>query len=97
MGTRVYFGNVSINKLQEIMGIELIKDDYEWLKQHHSESVNYDNKGFHIFELPSLQIHCGDDIVDERKIQVGYNAEEITVFIPREKREAYIKSIMNNF
>ena len=33
-------------------------------------------------------------IVDERKIQVGYNAEEITVFIPREKREAYIKSIM---
>ena len=36
-------------------------------------------------------------IVDERKIQVGYNAEEITVFIPREKREAYIKSIMNNF
>lgn len=65
MGTRVYFGNVSINKLQEIMGIELIKDDYEWLKQHHSESVNYDNKGFHIFELPSLQIHCGDDIVDE--------------------------------
>jgi len=65
MGTRVYFGNVSINKLQEIMGIELTKDDYEWLKQHHSESVNYDNKGFHIFELPSLQIHCGDGIVDE--------------------------------
>lgn len=36
-------------------------------------------------------------IVDKRKIQVGYNAEEITVFIPREKREAYIKSIMHNF
>ena len=36
-------------------------------------------------------------IVDERKIQVGYNTEEITVFIPREKREAYIKSIMHNF
>lgn len=36
-------------------------------------------------------------IVDERKIQVGYNSEEITVFIPREKREAYIKSIMHNF
>lgn len=36
-------------------------------------------------------------IVDERKIQVGYNAEEITVFIPREKREAYIKSLMHNF
>ena len=36
-------------------------------------------------------------IVDERKIQVGYNAEEITIFIPREKREEYIKSIMNNF
>lgn len=34
-------------------------------------------------------------IVDKRKIQVGYNAEEITVFIPREKREAYIKSIIN--
>lgn len=36
-------------------------------------------------------------IVDARKIQVGYNSEEITVFIPREKREAYIKSIMHNF
>ena len=36
-------------------------------------------------------------IVDKRKIQVGYNAEEITVFIPREKREAYIKTIMINF
>lgn len=36
-------------------------------------------------------------IVDERKIQAGYNSEEITVFIPREKREAYIKSIMHNF
>jgi len=34
-------------------------------------------------------------IVDERKIQVGYNAEEITIFIPREKREEYIKSIIN--
>jgi len=34
-------------------------------------------------------------IVDERRIQVGYNAEEITIFIPREKREEYIKSIMN--
>lgn len=31
-------------------------------------------------------------IVDKKKIQVGYNAEEITVFIPREKREAYIKN-----
>ena len=34
-------------------------------------------------------------IVDKRKIQVGYNAEEITVFIPREKKEEYIKSIMD--
>ena len=34
-------------------------------------------------------------IVDERKIQVGYNAEEITVFNPRKKREEYIKSIIN--
>lgn len=34
-------------------------------------------------------------IVDERRIQVGYNAEEITIFIPREKREEYIKSIIN--
>ena len=34
-------------------------------------------------------------IVDERKIHVGYNAEEITIFIPREKREEYIKSIIN--
>jgi regulatory protein spx len=34
-------------------------------------------------------------IVDKRKIQVGYNSEEITVFIPREKREEYIKSIIN--
>lgn len=65
MGTKVYFGNVSIDKLQEIMRIELIKDDYEWLKQHHVECVNYGNKGLHIFELPSLQIHCGDDIVGE--------------------------------
>jgi regulatory protein spx len=36
-------------------------------------------------------------IVDERKMQVGYNAEEITVFIPREKREAYIKTLIKNF
>lgn len=36
-------------------------------------------------------------IVDERKIQVGYNAEEITVFIPREKREAYIETLIKNF
>ena len=33
-------------------------------------------------------------IVDKRKIQVGYNAEEITVFIPREKREAYIETLI---
>ena len=76
MGTKVYFGNVSINKLQEIMGIELAKDDYEWLKQHHSENVNYDGKGFHIFELPRLQIHCGDDIVDEL-ISRYYNSKQI--------------------
>ncbi len=36
-------------------------------------------------------------IVDERKMQVGYNAEEITVFIPREKREAYIETLIKNF
>lgn len=36
-------------------------------------------------------------IVDERKIHVGYNAEEITVFIPREKREAYIETLIKNF
>jgi regulatory protein spx len=36
-------------------------------------------------------------IVDERRIQVGYNAEQITIFIPREKREEYMKSMMNKF
>lgn len=58
---------------------------------------------FKTMTLPELVVFIQENpmvlkrpiIVDERRIQVGYNAEEITVFIPREKREEYIKSIIN--
>lgn len=63
--SKVYFGNVSLGKFQELMGIELTKDDFEWFKERHSESVDYGDNGFHIFSLPSLQIHCGKNIEEE--------------------------------
>jgi hypothetical protein len=61
----IYFGNLTINQWQNIMNIELTKEDYDWLNNHrqeHTEKISENE--FHIFELP-FEFHCGSNIVED--------------------------------
>jgi hypothetical protein len=65
MSVYVYFGNVSVNQWQGDMGVQLSKEDLEWLNEHRQENAQVVAKDkFHIFSEPR-QMHVGSDIVEE--------------------------------
>jgi len=61
----VYFGNLSVTEFGKRTRLTLSEEDVAWLKAHHSDRTIHRNDQFHIFDLPSIQIHCGFVIIEE--------------------------------
>lgn len=73
----VYFGNVSVDKLEERCGWKFSEEDKKWLNDHRQTSANNIGKNeFHIFDLPFF-IQVGEDISDELvEMLTKYNNEK---------------------
>lgn len=60
-------GNVRLDEINSLLGIQMSTEDYEWFKSSrvdqvsHSQDKNYKipQMTWHAFELPMLQIHAG--------------------------------------
>lgn len=62
---QVRFGNLSVSKLEERIGVKFSTDDRQWLENHRTDTASFTDKDkLHIFDLP-FQVMCGEDIGDE--------------------------------
>lgn len=61
----VRFGNLSVSRLEERIGVTFSDEDRKYLEDHRTDTAAFTEEDkLHIFDLP-FQVMCGEDIGDE--------------------------------
>ena len=77
----IRFGNLSLEEIQKISGVEFPKEFIEFMQDKRQEDVSIPLKHntWHCFHIPFELVVCGDDMIDAIKkylVPIGKNFKQ---------------------